>query len=115
MFSALNPVAFSQAFAEGLALLTRHWRLTVEMAKRDLMQRYAGQFIGVFWIIGHPLFLISLFVFIFGVVFKMKMGGTYEMPLDYTTYILSGLVPWLTFQTALSASCISVVANSSLV
>jgi lipopolysaccharide transport system permease protein len=115
MLSVLNPVVYSQAFGEAAALLTRHWRLTVEMAKRDLLQRHAGQILGAFWIIGHPLFLTALYLFIFGVVFKQKIGNTYELPLDYTTYILAGLVPWLTFQSALTASCSSIVSNSSLV
>jgi lipopolysaccharide transport system permease protein len=115
MLSVLNPIVYSQAFGEGAALLTRHWRLTVEMAKRDLLQRHAGQVFGAFWIIGHPLFLTALYLFVFAVVFKQKIGNTYELPLDYTTYILAGLVPWLTFQAALTASCSSIVANSSLV
>lgn len=115
MLSVLNPIVYSQAFGEAAALLTRHWRLTVEMAKRDLLQRHAGQVFGAFWIIGHPLFLTALYLFIFAVVFNQKIGDTYELPLDYTTYILAGLVPWLTFQTALTTSCSSIVSNSSLV
>jgi lipopolysaccharide transport system permease protein len=115
MISALNPIAYGQAFSEGLALLTRHAGLTVAMAKRDLTQRYAGQLIGPFWIVGHPLFLTALYVFVFGVVFKTRMGGTFELPLSYTPYILSGLIPWLTLQTAMAASCASIVSNTSLV
>lgn len=95
--------------------MRRHGRLVVEMAKRDLAQRYAGQFLGKVWVIGHPLFLTALYIFLFGVVFKMKVGGTDAMPRDFTTYMLAGLIPWLTFQTAMSASCVSVLSNSSLV
>jgi lipopolysaccharide transport system permease protein len=95
--------------------MRRHARLLVEMAKRDLAQRYAGQFVGRVWVIGHPLFLTLLYVFLFGVVFRMKLGGTHELPRDFTTYMLSGLIPWLTFQTAMSSSCASVLSNASLV
>jgi len=87
----------------------------VEMARRELAQRYAGQFIGAVWIVGHPLFLTVLYVFLFSVVFKMKIGGTYDLPLDYTTYMLAGLIPWLSFQVALSTSCLSILSNASLV
>jgi lipopolysaccharide transport system permease protein len=48
-------------------------------------------------------------------VFNQKVGGTYELPRDYTVYILSGLVPWLAMVPAMTASCNSVVANASLV
>ena len=115
MIRLLNPFAYLRAFLDGARLMRRHARLLVEMAKRDLAQRYAGQFVGRVWVIGHPLFLTLLYVFLFGVVFRMKLGGTHELPRDFTTYMLSGLIPWLTFQTAMSSSCASVLSNSSLV
>jgi lipopolysaccharide transport system permease protein len=111
----LNPASHARGLRDGLALFRRHARLTLEMAKRDLTQRYAGQLIGSIWVVGHPLFLTLLYVFLFGTVFKVKVGGTAELPLDYTAYMLSGLIPWLTFQTAMSASCVSIVSNASLV
>jgi lipopolysaccharide transport system permease protein len=37
------------------------------------------------------------------------------MPLDYTTYILAGLVPWLGVQDALSKACTAITSNSNLV
>lgn len=115
MLTVVNPRAYAQAFREASSLLNQHWRLTIAMAKRDLIQRYAGQLIGPLWIVGHPLFLTALYLFVFGVVFKTRMGGTVELPLSYTPYILSGLIPWLTLQNALSASCLSIVSNSQLV
>ena len=115
MIRLLNPFAYLRAFLDGARLMRRHARLLVEMAKRDLAQRYAGQFVGRVWVIGHPLFLTLLYVFLFGVVFRMKLGGTHELPRDFTTYMLSGLIPWLTFQAAMSSSCASVLSNSSLV
>jgi lipopolysaccharide transport system permease protein len=111
----INPVPYAQAFQEGAALLGRHARLTLAMAKRELVTRYAGQFVGSFWIVGHPLFMTALFVFVFAYVFKARIGGTSDMPLDYTTYILSGLVPWLTVFGAMAATTLSVVGNASLV
>src|SRR4051794_23919093 len=94
--SALHPLAYAQALEEGMALMARHRRLVLAMARRDLTNRYAGQLLGAFWIVAHPLFLTLLYLFIFGVVFRQRMGGTHELPLDYASYILSGLIPWLT-------------------
>lgn len=37
------------------------------------------------------------------------------MPLDYTTYVLSGLVAWLAFSEAMSKSCVAITSNASLV
>lgn len=99
----------------GARLIVRNRRLLTLMAGRDLRARHMGQVAGNFWIIAHPLFQMLLFVFIFSVVFKQKIGGTHELPGDYTTYILSGLVPWLAIIPAISTCCLSIVGNSALV
>lgn len=104
-----------QAFSEIARLLTRHRDLTFEMARRELADRYAGQALGLFWAIGHPVFMIGLYVFVFAFVFKARVGGTVEMPFDYTTYLLSGLVAWLGFQDVLIKSGSVITGNASLV
>lgn len=104
-----------QAFTEVISLLTRHRDLTWEMAKREISDRYAGQAFGPLWAIAHPLFMMGLYVFIFAFVFKMKIGGTVEMPLDYTTYLLSGLVAWMGCQEAMTKSCTAITSHAALV
>lgn len=103
------------AFREIVQLLTRHRDLTWEMARREVAERYAGQAFGLAWAIGHPLFMMGLYVFIFAFVFKTKVGGTLEMPLDYTTYMLAGLVPWMAFQESMNKSCMAITSNAPLV
>lgn len=104
-----------RAFSELISLLTKHRQLTIEMSKREITDRYLGQIFGVFWAIGHPLVLIGVYIFIFVVVFKVKIGGTREMPLDYTTYLLSGLIPWLSFQESMNKGSTVIINNASLV
>lgn len=103
------------AFREVATLLVRHRDLTFEMARRDVSDRYVGQAFGMIWAVGHPLFMMAVYVFIFAVVFKQKVGGTIEMPLDYTTYILAGLIPWLSFQESMNKSCAAITGNAGLV
>ena len=104
-----------QAFTEVVSLLTRHRDLTWEMARRELSDRYAGQAFGLLWAIGHPMFMIGLYVFMFALVFKQKVGGTVDMPLDYTAYLLSGLIAWMSFQEAMVKSCTAITGNAALV
>jgi len=104
-----------QAFTEIVTLLTQHRDLTLEMTKRDISDRYAGQAFGLLWALGHPVFMIGLYVFVFSFVFKTKIGGTFELPLDYTTYMLSGLVAWIGFQESMAKSCTAITSNASLV
>lgn len=103
------------AFFELIKLLTAHRELMFELARRDISDRYVGQALGMFWALLHPLFLMGLYVFVFAFVFKVKMGDSLDMPLDYTAYILSGLIPWMAFQESMSKSCSAISSNASLV
>jgi len=85
------------------------------MAKREIGERYSGQLLGVFWAIGHPLVVMAVYVFIFGFVFKVKIAQQTNVPLDYATYLLSGLIPWMAFQESMSKASTVIVANSNLV
>ncbi len=103
------------AFSEVMAILRRHFELTWEMTKRELTDRYAGQAIGAVWTIGHPLIQTLVYVYIFTFVFAGRMTGFEHISFDYTTYMLAGLVPWLTFNEVLSKSTQSIVGNANLV
>lgn len=113
--SLLHPAAHVQALREALGMLWSQRVLIFAMARRDISNRYAGQLLGVFWAIGHPLFQMALMVFVFGVVFQQRIGGTFELPRDYTIYILSGLAAWLSFSPILATSTGSVTGNSNLI
>jgi lipopolysaccharide transport system permease protein len=115
MKSLVSPRGNFQAIVEIFALLTRHRQLTWEMTKREFTDRYTGQIFGTFWAIGHPLLLISVYVFVFAFVFKQKIGGTADLPLDYTTYLLCGLIPWMSFQESMNKSASVIVGHSNLV
>jgi lipopolysaccharide transport system permease protein len=99
----------------GLSLLWRQRGLVWAMAKRELVDRYAGQMLGSFWAIAHPLLLMAVYLFVFGYVLRVRVGGTAEMPRDYTVYLLSGIVPWLALSEALNKASVAVTSNANLV
>jgi lipopolysaccharide transport system permease protein len=115
MKSIVNVKISYQAFREILMLLTRHRQLTFAMARREIADRYAGQSLGILWAIIHPIVIMGVYVFIFAYVIKMKVGGTQELPLDYTAYLLSGLIPWMCFQESMSKASVVIVNNANLV
>lgn len=115
MRAFLKPGPYFSASASTFLALVRRRGLLLEMVKREVFEQHAGQVFGGIWAIAHPLSLMVIYIFIFGVVFQSKIGGTRELPLDYTTYILAGLIPWLTLQQSLIKSCTAIVGNSSLV
>ncbi len=85
------------------------------MTKREIADKYVGQVFGILWTIGHPLFLMAIFVFIFSYVFKLTIGGTREMPFDFTTYLLAGLIPWMAFQEGMARATTAILGSAHLV
>lgn len=113
--SFFNFSAHIQALREALRFIVSNSGLLYAMARREIASRYAGQALGAFWAIAHPLFQMGLLVFVFGVVFRQRIGGTYELPRDYTVYILSGLSAWLSFSPILSTATTSITSNANLI
>ncbi|MDC1118109.1 ABC transporter permease [Alphaproteobacteria bacterium] len=115
MITLFHPVANVKALIELIEILVKRRGLIWELTKRELGSRYAGQWLGSFWSIAHPIFLMGLYVFIFGIVISARIGGTREMPLDYTTFILVGIIPWLFSQEIMTKATTAITGNSGLV
>ena len=99
-----------------LNLATRNRSLVLEMAKREIKDRYVQQVLGAFWAVFHPVVIVGVYMFIFMVVFKVKLEATGRSVMyDYSTYILSGLIPWLAMQEVMSKTCTVITSNVSLV
>jgi|tagenome__1003787_1003787.scaffolds.fasta_scaffold20927186_2 lipopolysaccharide transport system permease protein len=111
----LRPRPYVGASRELLGLIVTRRPLIVEMAKRQVATEHSGKTFGRFWGIFQPLFLFAVYAFIYGVVFKAKIGGTTELPRNFTVYFLSGLVPWLSFLFLMARGPTLVTSNVQLV
>lgn len=89
-------------------------RLIINLFKMSIRDRYLGSVLGLVWAVLNPLFLLGMYTFIFGFVFKAKIPGS-ETTLSYAIWMISGLVPYMAFAEALNASASSVVSGASMV
>ena len=113
LFSLPQNVA---AVRSVLRVYWQHRALVLELTKRrDLGSQYRGQALGSFWVIGHPIIQLLVYIFVFVVVFKIRIPASLGVPRDYTAFILAGLVPWLAIQQSLVRSATALVARSNLV
>lgn len=113
--SFLSPRLYWRATTETISHLVHHRKLLLEMVKRDIVDRYVGHFFGLFWAVGHPLVIMAVFLFLFGMVFKARTAGMYDTPFGYTVYLLSGLVPFLAIQDPLLRSPVAITGSVGLV
>lgn len=98
-----------------LGSIFKNRRLLLEMTRRDIFDRYAGQVLGPVWAVFHPIVTICVFIFMFAVVFRVKADTNIDIPGDHTLYMLSGLVPWLVMADVLGRSTTIISSQASLV
>ena len=82
------------------------WLLT----SRDLKVRYSTSALGYVWSILDPLVMAGIYFFVFQVVFQRSVG---EDP--YIVFLLSGLLPWMWFNGAVSDSTRAFIREAKLV
>jgi ABC-2 type transport system permease protein len=79
----------------------------LNLVRRELKVKYAASLLGAVWSLLNPVVYLAVFTFVTRV-----LGMAIE---DYPVYLLSGLLAWNLFSTALSVGSRSVVDNSNLV
>lgn len=79
--------------------LWKHRSLILQMVQRDVGQRYKGSYLGLFWSVINPLFLLAIYTFVFSIVFKGRWSSTTEnAPLgEFALLIFAGLIPFNLF------------------
>lgn len=101
--------------SEFLRVVASQRLLIWEMARREVSERYSGQLLGVLWAVGHPLIVMGVYLFVFRFVFRMNVGGTADMPMDYSVYLLAGVIPWMTVQDVATKATGAIKSHTSLV
>lgn len=86
--------------------LTRHRRLIIELARREIFERTAGQALGVTWSLLLPLVQIAVYLFIFVAVLRARLSVAAPTGMDYASYILIGLVPWIALQDLVARAAV---------
>ena len=89
-------------------------RLLLNLFKMNIRDRYLGSSLGSFWAVTNPLFMLGLYTYVFGFVFKVKLPGA-DTTLAYVIWLISGYGPWIALQESIMASTSSVVGASGMV
>jgi len=93
-----------------LAELWRRRELLWHMTVRHLRGQYKQSILGYAWAILNPLSLMLTLSFVFSVLLRFQSGG-----IPYPLFLLTGLIPWIFFSTAVASATDSITGASSLV
>ncbi|MBL9077507.1 MAG: ABC transporter permease [Planctomycetes bacterium] len=93
------------------------WRnrfMVQNFLRRDLMGRFHGSFLGVYWLLGQPLFQFVVYFFVFGLLFGNTKTG--QLPdAHFAVFLFSGVIVFHALVESTSQSCTIVVDNGNLV
>lgn len=85
---------------------SRHTLWSMSLAQ--LKSRYAGSVLGIFWAVINPLLIMLAISFVFTRVFKTEI-------VNFSFFVLSGLMPWMFFSNALSEATGSILSQQNLI
>lgn len=98
------------------AHLQRHGRLIRQFVIRDVLSRYRGSYLGVFWSLLRPLAMLATYTVVFGFIFQSKLGNRPdETKLDFTLALFCGLILFDFFAECLSRAPTLVLVNTNYV
>lgn len=94
--------------------LYRHRALIWSFVKRDLLARYKGSAVGLFWSVIHPLIMLVLYTFVFSTILKVRVGIS-EGTEQFALFLFCGLLPWNAFAEGLNRSTGVLLENANLI
>jgi len=110
-----GALTFSGFLAEPFSAFGRHWSLTRELTKRDVLGRYRGASFGLLWSVLSPFLMLLVYTVAFGSIFKSRWPQQAEGGPDFTLILFVGLIVHGFFTECLSRAPQLIVGNPSYV
>lgn len=97
------------------ASLWRHRGLILNLVHREVMGRYKGSVLGIFWSLVTPIFMLAVYTFVFSVVFKARWGAGSGSRTEFALVLFSGLLVFNLFAECINRAPGLVLANVNYV
>lgn len=96
--------------------LRKNWQLIIQMVKREVVGRYKGSFFGLAWSFFNPILMLTIYTFVFSVVFKAKWGvGGDEGKAQFALTLFVGLIIFNLFSEAINRAPSLILGNVNYV
>ena len=107
---------FSASPQEMFATFWRNRQLVFQMSKREITGRYRGSVIGLAWSFFNPLLLLTVYTFVFSVVFKTRWGLSFENDqASFAIILFAGLIVFSIFAESMNRASTLVTSNVNYV
>ena len=95
--------------------LFRHFPLISQMARREVVGRYRGSFIGLLWSFFNPLLMLGIYTFVFGMIFKSHWTGPRAENVNFAVILFAGLNINSMFSECANRAPMLIVDNTNFV
>lgn len=109
---------FNITFLKNFLNPWQHYPLILQMIKREVIGRYRGSFLGLLWAFVNPVLMLSIYTFVFGVVFKVRLpqsNDMYEDKFAFALLLFTGLILFNLFSECLSRAPGLILTNVNYV
>lgn len=95
--------------------ILKNRQLIWTLAKRDIASKYKGSFGGVLWSFLIPLLMLSVYTFVFSVVFKAKWNVNSDSKTEFALILFTGLIFFNFFSECVSRAPNLITSNVNYV
>jgi lipopolysaccharide transport system permease protein len=85
------------------------------LIKREIAVRYRGSLLGILWSILNPLFMLTIYTFVFGVVFKARWNVGSSSTTEFALVLFCGLVTFNIFSENINRAPTLIISNINYV
>lgn len=114
----LNPHAAPPASLVSLVKsLWRHRQLIVQMIRREVVGRYKGSVMGLAWSFFNPVFMLTVYTFVFSEIFKSRWGGVGgdDSKTQFAVVLFVGMIVFSLFSEVVNRAPSLILSNVNYV
>ena len=113
----MNPhSAFPTSLPSLIKSVWRNRSLIFQMTQRDVIGRYKGSVMGLFWSFFNPLLMLTIYTFVFSTVFKLRWGaGLEHSKTDFALFLFVGLIIHGLFSELVNQAPNLIIVNTNYV
>lgn len=100
---------------EMVASFLRNRGLIWALVKREVAGRYRGSTMGILWSLFNPIFMLTIYTFVFSVVFKARWNVGSDSKTEFALMLFAGLMIFNLFSECLSRGPGLIVDNTNYV
>ncbi|GAA3525358.1 ABC transporter permease [Zobellella aerophila] len=106
---------FSISPREMASSFWRNRSLIKVLTKREVVGRYRGSFLGILWSFFNPLLMLTVYTFVFSVVFQARWTGGSESKTEFALVLFAGMMMFSFFSECINRAPSLILSNVNYV